>query len=206
MTYREQVLDAALEHHGLVTTWQAPEIGVPAVEIRKLASRHFLERVGHGVYRVEALPRGPEAEFAEAVALAGPTAYLRADAVLALLNLASVNPRTLRVGTRERVRRSLPPTIDVTWEPEGRELTEYSGIPATPVKDALLDCVGLVMTSRLLDAAKRARAEGYLTPSEHSRLRRRLHAHEHGEAVAARKAAIKRATRRSPSTAKEHLA
>ncbi|MGH3774937.1 MAG: hypothetical protein ACRDRR_04255 [Pseudonocardiaceae bacterium] len=44
---------------------------MPAVELRKLAARGALARLGHGVYRMLEAPTGRLDEFAEAVAMAG---------------------------------------------------------------------------------------------------------------------------------------
>lgn len=181
-TYRDQIYDFALDNHGHITTRDAERIGVPAVELRKLAHRGFVERVGHGVYRVRMIPRTHTDEYAEAVAVAGPDAYLRADAVLAMLDLAPVNPRMIRVGTPHRVRRAtLPRTVDVQQVAVPKDhLTEYEGIPATTVERAVLDSVGVVMTPRLLDAVTRAGERGYLDEAARRRTRRALRvAHQH---------------------------
>ena len=50
MTYRHDLWEIAAEYHGIVTTRQAEDAGVPAVEVRKLAARGALERLGYGVY------------------------------------------------------------------------------------------------------------------------------------------------------------
>lgn len=175
-TYRERVYEYALDHHGHIAAREAEEIGVPAVELRKLAHRGFAERVGHGVYRVRMVPRSATDEYAEAVAMAGRDAYLRADAVLAMLDLAPVNPRKIRVGTPHRVRRmTLPPTVDVTHEAVSEDqLTEYDGVRATTVERAVLDSVGVVMTSRLLEVVARAGERGLLDEAARRRLRRAL--------------------------------
>jgi len=174
-SYRERVYEHAIDAHGYVTTKDAAEIGVPAVELRKLASRGFLDRVGHGVYRVGMIPRSDRDEFAEAVELVGEDAYLRADAVLALLNLAPVNTRAIRVGTPHRVRRSLPREVEVVHEElPADDLTEYEGIRSSRIERALLDSRGIVMVDRLNDATDRAQREGYLTASAARAVREQL--------------------------------
>lgn len=100
---------------------------------------------------------------------------LRGDAVLALHQLALVNPRRIRVGVPRRVRAALPGFIDLREEVVPLEdLTAYEGLRATTVARALLDCRGQVMTERLLDAARQAKTEGLLTGREYARVRRAL--------------------------------
>ncbi len=57
MTYRRTVFEHALDNHGLVTTAAARSIGVPTVELAKLARRGALEHVSYGVYRHPDVPR-----------------------------------------------------------------------------------------------------------------------------------------------------
>lgn len=171
-TYRELVREVALDQHGLVTTDDAAAAGVPPVELRKLAARGALERRGYGVYRVTDLPAGERDQYAEAVRLVGPDAYLTGDAVLAMHGLGLVNPRRIRVGTRRRVRAKLPGFIEVVRRDlPADELTEYEGIPSTTVARALIDCRRTVMPSRLVSAARRARADGLITAREYRRIR-----------------------------------
>ena len=105
----------------------------------------------------------------EAVLWAGADAALAYDAVLALHDLALANPRTLRVITPRRVRKTHP-RDDVTLLVEqvpSSELTVYFGIPSTTVARALVDCRDLIMTGRLLEAAGEAHRQGLLLGDEH---------------------------------------
>jgi predicted transcriptional regulator of viral defense system len=108
----------------------------------------------------------------EAVLAVGRDAFLYADAVLALHDLALVNPARTRVGTPHRVRKgTLSPTIEVvrvSLPPEDLEVYEH--IPTTTVARALLDCVGIVMTDRLLEAAADAADRGLLRRQDRDRV------------------------------------
>lgn len=130
-----------------------------------------LESVSYGLYRVAARPTAYD-QFAEALLRVGDGAYLRGDAVLALHELALVNPRRIRVGTGRRVRAALPDFIDVRQEavPAG-DLTVYEGLRSTTVARALLDCRRYVMSERLIMAARDAKASGLLTGREYARVR-----------------------------------
>ncbi|MCP2371999.1 hypothetical protein BJ978_002675 [Agromyces terreus] len=124
-----------------MTVAEAEDAGVPAVEVRKLASRGVLRAYGHGVYTHREVPSSRFTEPAVAVALAGDGAFLHRDAVFTLLELGQFNPRAIRVGTRRRVRRTLPewmslePRSDVSDD----DLTQIDGIAATTVARALYD-------------------------------------------------------------------
>jgi len=93
----------------------------------------------------------------EAVLRCGPDAHLTHEAVLAIYDLALVNPRRIRVGTPHRVRRILPDSIELTREAvEPAHLTSYEGIPSTTVRRALLDCQHTIMSDHLHQAATEA--------------------------------------------------
>lgn len=157
----------ALDQYGYVTTRDAAGLGVPAVELRKLAQRGGLEHVAYGLYRFEDIPRTGRDEYMEAVLRVGPGAYLTHDAVLALHDLGLLNARRIRVGTPKRARPHLPASIEIIQRRlDPAELTTIEGIPATTVRRALLDCRGLVMRDRLLDAANEAARRGLLRRGE----------------------------------------
>jgi len=166
-TYRRRLYEFALDQYGFVTTRAAAELDVPPVELRKIAGRGGLDHVAYGLYRFADIPRTDRDQFMEAVLRIGPDAYLTHDAVLDLHGLGLVNPRQIRVGTPRRVRARQPANIKVIQrELDPHDLTVYEGIPTTTVAKALLDCRGLVMGERLLDAARSAAQQGLLRRSE----------------------------------------
>lgn len=171
-TYRRRLWAVAVGQYGYVTTHDAAELGVPAVELRKLAQRGFLERVGRGVYRFPDCPVTEPAEYMEAVLWAGEGAALSHDAVLALHDLGFANPSTIRVTVSRRVRKTHPRrgvTLIQAVLPN-EDLTTYEGIPSTTVARALLDVRGLLMPSRLREAASAARELGLLLAGEYDRV------------------------------------
>lgn len=172
--YREIVREIALDHYGYVTTKEAAEAGVPAVELPKLAARGGLENVAYGLYRVPDIPPTPYDQFAEALLRAGKGAYLHGESVLALFGLADVNPRQIKVAVRRRARPKLPAFVELTHIKDEVRTTFYEGLEAQPVADAILECRGRIETERLLDAAKQARKKGLLTTTEWHRVRKGL--------------------------------
>lgn len=159
--YRSALYALAAEHHGFVTTEMARAIGVPSVEVRKLAARGGMSNVTRGLYRVEGIDGGDRAPYAEAVLRVGDDAHLVGDSVLAFHDLALVNPRRIKVGTPRRVRRDLPSHIQlVHTQTDPADLTEYEGIPSLTVAAAIRDSIGAVMPERLSEAVERAADEG----------------------------------------------
>ncbi len=175
MSYRAMLREAADENYGYITTREAAELGVPAVELRKLAARGALRRVSRGVYRFTDARRTQRDAYAEAVARTGQDAYLVGDAVLGLLGLAMVEPRRITVATPHRTRPKDPGFVDIVRRTMPVELvTTYEGIPATTVGQAILDSRATVMPERLLDAVTQARRVGLIDHAEAARLRRAL--------------------------------
>jgi predicted transcriptional regulator of viral defense system len=174
--YRDIVREIALDHYGYVTTKDAAEAGVPAGELPKLAARGGLKNVAYGLYRVPDVRPTEFDQFAEALLRVGDGAYLHGESVLALFGLADVNPRKIKVAVPRRARPMLPPFIELTHV-KGDVLTAfYEGLNAQPVADALLECRGRIENTRLLEAAKQARAEGLLTTAEWQRVKKGMQA------------------------------
>jgi predicted transcriptional regulator of viral defense system len=170
-TYRRRLRERALDQYGYVTTRDARELGVPPVELRKLYQRGGLEHVAHGLYRFDDVPRTSRDQFMEAVLRVGADAFLVGDAVLALHDLALVNPRRIRVATPGRERHRLPATVTVERRDVPRsERTVYEGVPATTIARALLDSRGTVMPERLIEAAREAARTGLLRRGEAERV------------------------------------
>lgn len=173
MSHFDDIYEIAADNYGLVTAAQAREIGVTKTELSRWVANGRLDRRGRGVYKlVKYIPTELDA-YAEAVALVGDGSFLIGDAVLAMHGLALVNPKRLRVGTPERIRKSLPEWVaPVTVK--GKATTRYEGIPSQTVAEAILDCRGSVMPERLKSAADDARERGLMTGSEYELVREGL--------------------------------
>jgi len=185
-TYRRRLHERALDQYGYVTTQDADELGVPAVELRKLRQRGGLEHIGQGLYRFEDIPTTPRDEFMEAVLRVGEDAVLVGDTVLALQDLGRAHPRHIRIATPRRVRRRLPPFITVEQREVPRaKRTTYEGIPTMTVAEAIRDCRGLLMPERLVEAAVEAARAGLIRKTEANRLVEELEETSVGRSVAA---------------------
>ncbi len=170
-TYRHRLREVALDQYGYVTTHDADRLGIPKIELQKLAHRGGLSNVGWGLYRFDDIPVTARDHYMEAVLWVGRDALLTADAVLALHQLGQVNPKTLHVVTPHRVRRTGRRDIQVSRRtiPDA-ERTRYFGIPATTILRAFLDARDMLMPIRLREAAEQARTEGLLTAAEYKSL------------------------------------
>lgn len=164
MGYRRYLWEVASQHHGVVTLASAEDAGVPAVELRKLASRGALRSYGNGVYTHRDVPVEASTQPTVAVALAGEGAFLERESVLHLLGLGQFNPRKIRVGTRRRVRRTLPAWMDLQYRPgtADDDLTTIDGISATTVGRALLDMKPRMPPDRWSGVVEQAHRNGLL--------------------------------------------
>lgn len=170
LKYREVVREIAYDNYGFVTTKAAADAGVPAVELPKLAARSGLTNIAYGLYRVSDIPSTHIDQYAEALLRVGDDSYLHGESVLALFNLAEVNPRQIRVASPRRIRAKLPTYIKHTRVTDDTPTTFYEGLHSQPVAEALLECRGRIETDRLVDAARQARKDGLLTATDAKRV------------------------------------
>jgi predicted transcriptional regulator of viral defense system len=174
-TYRRQLHELATEQYGYVTTRDAAHLGLPEHALRQVADWGGMARVAFGVYRFDDIPTTGRDSFMEAVLIVGDGAFLMADAVLALHDLALVNPSRLRVGVPRRFRKNVPPTLEVIWRVvPATDLEVFEHIPCTTVARALVDSMGIVMAERLRDAAREAADRGLLRRGEINRVLDRI--------------------------------
>lgn len=166
MTYYDDIYEVAVDNHYLISTAQARDIGIPGVELAKLAGRGRLEHVGHGLYRLSRNVPSESDPYAVAVAIVGEEAYLWGESVIALLGLAPTDPSRMYVASPRRVRRKLPPGLRVLAADPSDKVTFYDGIRCQGVSNAIASARLSMTEGRLLDAAKHAREEGYLTGAQ----------------------------------------
>lgn len=184
-TNRRRLREIAFQQYGYFTTRDAADLGITNNEINALVQWGGITRTAYGVYRFayEEIPATGREGYMEAVLAVGRDAFLYADAVLALHDLALVNPVRIRVGTPRRVRKgTLPPTIEVVRvQVPPEDLEVYEGISTTTVARAIMDCVGIVMTDRLIDAAADAAERGLLRRKDRERVLAQLRGPDVGQ-------------------------
>lgn len=174
MTHFDEIYEIAADGYGIITATQARESGVTTGEMSRWCADGKLLRRGHGVYKLARWVPTPHDAFAEAVALVGDGSFLWGESVLSMHGLALVDPRAVTVATSKRVRRKLPAWVKTVPVSKSAKTTLYEGIPSQRVADAIEACVGSVMAERLVEAAKAAKAEGFVTSDEYDKLMKEL--------------------------------
>ena len=166
MSYYETIYEYAADNYGLITSAKAKGFDVPNVELVKLSHRGRLIRVCHGVYRIVHYVPTPLDKYAEAVAIIGENAYIFGESVLAMHELAFVNPAVIFVATTKRTRKNLPRHIKAIYVKGKDHVTYYEGIPSQCIISAILACRGSIMTDRLENAVDEAGKQGLITLEE----------------------------------------
>jgi predicted transcriptional regulator of viral defense system len=175
MTTKERLRELAEDQYGYVTIADIDKLGVPAVEVRKLASRGKLIHVRRGVYRFPDFKPSSRDRFATALAAVGEGSFLIRDSVLALHGLAFVNPNRITVGTTKRIRHELPSFVAVKkYTSERPEIEVYEGLRSTSVAKAIEDSRNLVLEERLQDALKESLRLGLIDRKEYASVRKKL--------------------------------
>jgi predicted transcriptional regulator of viral defense system len=174
MSYYEDIYETAADNYGFITSKEAQALGVPNVDLIKMARRGRLDHLGHGVYRLAKYFPTAYDKYAEAIVFVGPGSYLYGESVLAMHNLALVNPLRIAVATARRVRKALPGFINLVSASDDTETTVYEGIPSQSVTEAIRTCRKSVMPERLLSAVEDARKQGLVSEVESKKLKKEI--------------------------------
>ena len=170
MTIREELWETALDQYGYVTTRDAVRLGIPEVELRKLAGRHKLDRVSQGVYRFPEFPVSQNDQFMEAVLwTCDPLAVLSHETALDVRELSDVNPNMIHVTIPKRKnplrRKDMPEVFVVHYEdlcPDQRSWWEQ--IPCVTVETAIDQVIGSLPRPDLVgQAIDQAENRGLIT-------------------------------------------
>ena len=180
MTAYQTIYDEAVGNYGLITVAQAKELGVSNETLVKLASRGRLERIGHGVYRIQHYV--PNAEgldpYACAVARVGDEAVLWGPSVLAVHHLCPTNPSRIYVGTPVRYRKKANPSLVVMDRVKPAETDNYEGIRTQTVPDAITSSQHIIMLDRLLDATRLACERGLIDAQRREQIIKELYTND----------------------------
>lgn len=168
----EKLYEAAADRHGLITVEDAAELGIHRKQMLSWETMGRLERCGRGVYRLTHHVPTPYDHFAEAVALVGRGSVIYGDGVLAMHNLALVNPPQIQVAVAKRVRRSLPSWIRLVKKTDDMRKETFEGIACQPVADAIRTCRGTIMKERLVEAIDEAARQGLIDRQEYRALKK----------------------------------
>ncbi|MEI6701451.1 MAG: type IV toxin-antitoxin system AbiEi family antitoxin domain-containing protein, partial [Actinomycetota bacterium] len=76
-TYRQRAWEIAMDRHGYVTTSAAQDVGIPVIELAKMANRGRLHHIARGIYRFDEFPVSRFDQYFEAVLRVGDDDYLQ---------------------------------------------------------------------------------------------------------------------------------
>lgn len=175
MTVWDLVVERAAEHHGYVTSRDAHNLGIDPTQLRLLAARGRLERIGRAVYRVSILPRGEHDDLAEAAAWSLGRGTISHESALTLYGLSDVNPSRVHLTVpRDNHPRAAGAELYRLHRQKlsPSEATEVDGIPVTTVSRTIKDCLaGGTDPYQLHQAIDRAETEGMVTPAAAQKMR-----------------------------------
>jgi predicted transcriptional regulator of viral defense system len=180
MSIRDELWEAAVDQYGYVSSGDATRLGVPVVELGKLAARGGLQRVAYGLYRFEAWPASDRDHLMEAVLWTrDPTAVLSHDTALDVLGLCDVNPdRThVTVPVQRALRRTnQPATVVVHYEDlADDERAWWEAIPTVTAPTAIRQGIDAGLRPGLIkQALDTAIGRGLLGIDDGQALRNRL--------------------------------
>jgi len=164
MKHWDQIREIAEENYGIVTAAEARDISPSGVELARWVKKGWLEKRGWGVYRLARFMPSEYDRYAEAIALCS-TGVVYGECVLALHNLALVNPGRVKVSVNSKIRRKLPDWIEIV---RGGVVSTavYHGVPCQTLADAIIACRATVPRERLRKAIGEAEKLGLLFGSE----------------------------------------
>ena len=172
MKLYDNINATAIFNYGLITSAQATELGVRLKDLIEWVKIGRLEKCWRGVYRlVHYLPTEYD-RYAEALAIVGNDAMIWGESVLAMHNLAMVNPERIEVATTHRVRKELPAWISLTRVRDETPPDFFNGICCQLLSEAFRHCKGKVMTHRLAEAVRKAEQKGLLGLTEAETLKK----------------------------------
>ena len=174
MTKFEEIAEIAVDNYGIVTSSEATRLGVALKDMQEWVRNGRLEKAGRGVFRLSQYPYNEYCHYAESVALVGEGSWICGESVLAMFNLALVNPLKTHVATTKRVRRTLPDWIDVVRKPSDEHKDDFNGIPIQNLASVFVEANGFLMRDRLRQAIKEARGRGLLTVDDDLKIKKEL--------------------------------
>ncbi len=165
-TYRQRLYELIGDNHGIITIAMAAEVGVPAVELRKLAQRGSLLRMHRGVYEVPFVPVDKFGSVVAALDSVGPQAFLVGSSVLSLFDIGLEMPMKWQVFSPGRVRRKLPSQVTLFTRKIANEFELIEGVRCQPIYSILEERVRLARSDRVEREIEDALAGFYISSFE----------------------------------------
>jgi len=162
----DELYDLAEGNFGLITYAQAKKLGISIRELDRWVKGGRLERPARGLYRVCRFAVSELDPFAIATETVGSKAYLYGESVLGMLGLVPTNPTWVYVATPGRIRRKLGEGLRLVKGEEGYVPTNYNGVRAQYLADAIRACRATVRPDRRIRAAEEGLRQGYLLKAQ----------------------------------------
>lgn len=172
-----RLIDVAADQYGFVTQHDARKLGIQPMTLIRMSERGTLERRGHGLYRVLAVPPTRLDSYMEASLWPrGVRGVLSHETALDLYELSDVNPSKIHITVprHHRIRREIPALYRVHREDlDVADITFYEGIPVVSPAHAIRQChaahLGPALIGQAIDDGARS---GRLTRKQAAALRR----------------------------------
>ncbi len=168
MTAYQIIYQEAIGNYGLFFASQARKYGISNSAIVNLVNRGRLERLAHGVYRIDNFVPHPDGldSYACAVACCGEDAYLWGPSAVEIRELSPADPSRKYVATPHRFRGKVPEGIVLRIRVQNEEIGNYEGIRVQSVMQSILSSQHIIMLDRLLDAVGIAEERGLLDEAQ----------------------------------------
>jgi predicted transcriptional regulator of viral defense system len=172
----DRVYEIAVDQFGYFTTAQAFEVGATRQSVEMMAKRGNVERISHGVYRVNAIPVTRLDPYMEATLWPGrQQGILSHETALELYGISDVNPGKIHVTVPKRFRthRTVPSLYVLHHaDLDAHEVSSFEAIPTTTAMRAIEDCHRTHLGPALLaQAIEDGFKRGLLTNIETNKLR-----------------------------------
>jgi predicted transcriptional regulator of viral defense system len=168
------LLEQAQRQYGYLTPEDAGGLGIDPTQLRLMAARGTLERVGRGLYRMPVVPATSLDAYMEGILWTGRRGVLSHETALELHELCEVNPSAIHftVPSGFRTRKTVPEIYRLhPFDLDPAEVGSHEGIPIVTPERAILGGIEQALGWQLIDQAiQTARARGLITRPAAKRL------------------------------------
>ncbi len=168
MTSYQSIYDVAIGNYGLITVASAKELGISSSTLAKLAHRGRLERIAHGLYRIDKYVPSRDGldAYACAVASLGNDAYLWGPSALAIRRLCPTDPSRIYVATPARFRGKNRERLVVKDRTPCNDIDNIEGIRVQGICNAILSSQHIIMFDRLIEAINNAKNQNLISAQQ----------------------------------------
>lgn len=162
----DRLYDLTESQAGYFATGQATQAAVSTRLLTYYAQAGDIDRVAHGVYR---LNRFPVHRFGEAIAAtlwAGPGSVVSHDSALAVYGLGAAMPTVIHVSVPHRFRGTRPGVVVQVAPLAAGEMTFWDDVPVTAVVRTLTDVAVESDPALAVEATCDALRQGLTTPDQ----------------------------------------